>query len=134
MGINNCASCSYFHAGNGNCTAVGGFCTAVPAAKCPLLDEYLKTGLMPNDVLDLIGSHGMAILELVEAKKREKVRHGRWIRQQSGFGYSVWKCSICGRVLLPQTSPLLSDMEHLNDLYPYCHCGAKMDGGAEENG
>lgn len=89
---------------------------------------------MPNDVLDLIGSHGMAILELVEAKKREKVRHGRWIRQQSGFGYSVWKCSICGRVLLPQTSPLLSDMEHLNDLYPYCHCGAKMDGGAEENG
>lgn len=134
MGINNCASCTYFHAGNGNCTAVGGFCTAVPAAKCPLLAEYLKTGLMPNDVLDLIGAHGMAILELVEAKEREQVRHGRWIRQQSGFGYSVWKCSICGRVLLPQTSPLLSDMEHLNDLYPYCHCGAKMDGGAEENG
>lgn len=98
------------------------------------LAEYEDTGLMPNDVLDLIGAHGMAILELVEAKEREKVRHGRWIRQQSGFGYSVWKCSICGRVLLPQTSPLLSDMEHLNDLYPYCHCGAKMDGGAEENG
>lgn len=98
------------------------------------LAEYEDTGLMPNDVLDLIGAHGMAILELAEAKEREQVRHGRWIRQQSGFGYSVWKCSICGRVLLPQTSPLLSDMEHLNDLYPYCHCGAKMDGGAEENG
>lgn len=98
------------------------------------LAEYEDTGLMPNDVLDLIGAHGMAILELVEAKEREQVRHGRWICQQSGFGYSVWKCSICGRVLLPQTSPLLSDMEHLNDLYPYCHCGAKMDGGAEENG
>lgn len=95
------------------------------------LAEYEDTGLMPNDVLDLIGAHGMAILELVEAKEREKVRHGRWIRQQSGFGYSVWKCSICGRVLLPQTSPLLSNMEHLNDLYPYCHCGAKMDGGDE---
>lgn len=81
---NNCASCTYFHAGNGNCTAVGGFCTAVPAAKCPLLDEYLKTGLMPNDVLDLIGSHGMAILELVEAKKREKVRHDTtWERKRS---------------------------------------------------
>ena len=98
------------------------------------LAEYEDTGLMPNDVLDLIGAHGMAILELVEAKEREQVRHGRWICQQSGFGYSVWKCSICGRVLLPQTSPLLSDMEHLNDLYPYCHCGEKMDGGAEENG
>lgn len=62
-------------------------------------------------------------------KDWEPVRHGRWIRQQSGFGYFVWKCSICGRVLLPQTSPLLSNMEHLNDLYPYCHCGAKMAGG-----
>lgn len=109
--------------------AVGGFCTAVPAANCPLLGEYLKTGLMPNDVLDLIGSHGMAILELVEAKEREKVRHGRWIRLQSSFGYSVWECSVCGRTLLPETSPLLSNMEHLNDLYPYWHCGAKMDGG-----
>ena len=129
MGLNNCLMCQHFNADNGNCMAVGGFCTAVPAAKCPLLGEYLKTGLMPNDVLDLIGAHGMAILDLVEAKEREKVRHGRWIRQQSGFGYSVWKCSICGRVLLPQTSPLLSNMEHLNDRYPYCHCGVKMDGG-----
>lgn len=27
---------------------------------------------MPNDVLDLIGSHGMAILELAEAKRHKK--------------------------------------------------------------
>ena len=26
---------------NGNCTAVGGFCTAVPAAHCPLIPELL---------------------------------------------------------------------------------------------
>lgn len=96
------------------------------------LAEYEDTGLMPNDVLDLIGAHGMAILELVEAKEREQVRHGRWIRQQSGFGYSAWKCSVCGRTLLPGTSPLLSNMEHLNDRYPYCHCGAKMDKGSDK--
>ena len=38
----------------------------------------------------------------------------------------------CGRTLLPGTSPLLSNMEHLNDRYPYCHCGAKMDKGSDK--
>lgn len=31
----NCKRCEYMDADNGNCTAVGGFCTAVPAAHCP---------------------------------------------------------------------------------------------------
>lgn len=37
----NCLRCRFRHKDNGNCTAVGGFCTAVPAAHCPLLREYL---------------------------------------------------------------------------------------------
>ena len=37
----NCLKCNYMHKDNGNCTAVGGFCTAVPAAHCPLLKELL---------------------------------------------------------------------------------------------
>ena len=43
----NCLRCRFRHEDNGNCTAVGGFCTAVPAAHCPLLREYLDTGLEP---------------------------------------------------------------------------------------
>ena len=43
----NCLRCHFRHEDNGNCTAVGGFCTAVPAAHCPLLREYLDTGLEP---------------------------------------------------------------------------------------
>lgn len=35
----NCVGCPYIHPDNGNCTAVGGFCTAVPAAHCPLIPE-----------------------------------------------------------------------------------------------
>lgn len=42
--------CKYRHTDNGNCTAVGGFCTAVPAAHCPLLREYLDTGLTPEEI------------------------------------------------------------------------------------
>lgn len=48
LGMVNCMRCRFRHEENGNCTAVGGFCTAVPAAHCPLLREYLDTGLTPE--------------------------------------------------------------------------------------
>lgn len=46
----NCMRCRFRNEDNGNCTAFGGFCTAVPAAHCPLLHDYLDVGLMPNQV------------------------------------------------------------------------------------
>lgn len=49
----NCLRCRFRHEDNGNCTAVGGFCTAVQAAHCPLLREYLDTGLTPEEINDL---------------------------------------------------------------------------------
>ena len=48
MGTVNCLRCRFRHQDNGNCTAVGGFCTAVPAAHCPLLRQYLDTGMTPE--------------------------------------------------------------------------------------
>lgn len=44
----NCLRCEFCHKDNGNCTAVGGFCTAVVAAHCPMLQKYLDTGLTPE--------------------------------------------------------------------------------------
>ena len=46
----NCIRCNFPHEDNGNCTAVGGFCTAVAAAHCPLLRQYLDTGLTPEEI------------------------------------------------------------------------------------
>ena len=46
----NCLRCRFRHEDNGNCTAVGGFCTAVPAAHCPLLRQYLDTGMTPEEI------------------------------------------------------------------------------------
>lgn len=51
----NCLRCAYRHEDNGNCMAAGGFCTAVPAAYCPMLQKYLDTGLTPSDVHSLWG-------------------------------------------------------------------------------
>lgn len=50
----NCLRCRFRHEDNGNCTAVGGFCTAVQAAHCPLLREYLDTELTPEEVSSLV--------------------------------------------------------------------------------
>lgn len=44
----NCLRCDFHHKDNGNCTTVGGFCTAVAAAHCPMLRKYLDTGLAPE--------------------------------------------------------------------------------------
>jgi hypothetical protein len=49
----NCIRCDFRHKDNGNCTAVGGFCTAVTAAHCPMLQKYLDTGLGPDEVTAL---------------------------------------------------------------------------------
>lgn len=63
----NCIRCDFRHKDNGNCTAVGGFCTAVAAAHCPLLREYLDTGLPPESVEALkLSMMGKAISEITE--------------------------------------------------------------------
>lgn len=63
----NCLRCRFRHEDNGNCTAVGGFCTAVPAAHCPLLREYLDTGLTPESIEELkLSMMGKAISEITE--------------------------------------------------------------------
>ena len=49
----NCLRCHFRYEDNGNCTAVGGSCTAVAAAHCPMLREYLDTGRTPEEVTAL---------------------------------------------------------------------------------
>lgn len=53
MGTVNCLRCNFRHADNGNCTAVGGFCTAVTAAHCPLLQRFLDIGLTPDEIVKM---------------------------------------------------------------------------------
>ena len=50
------------------------------------------------------------------------VRHGKWLPIVSYN--NTYKCSECGRLLVNITDGLNMVAKH----YPYCHCGAKMDG------
>lgn len=131
MGNVNCLRCRFRHEDNGNCTEVGGFCTAVPAAHCPLLRQYLDTGMTPEAFQsfvvffqDLIGNQKASealdrFRQLVKADKDGRpVVHGRWISFLDGdhiMPERYYRCSRCGRVESRRQ--------------PYCHCGAKMDGG-----
>ena len=88
----NCLKCHHRHPQNGNCTAVGGFCTSVPAAYCPLITElfaraeaaeqkaenaeiklaaYEQTGLEPEAVLSAtdMAKVACALHELNKYKK-----------------------------------------------------------------
>jgi len=54
------------------------------------------------------------------------VVHGRWLPIVSYN--NTYKCSECGRLLVDITDGLKMVAKH----YPYCHCGAKIDGKREE--
>jgi len=57
----------------------------------------------------------------------EEVKHARWIMDgqmkiKSGYRFT-YHCSLCFRLVRRDL-----DDAPINDIYPYCHCGAKMDG------
>ena len=68
----NCLRCRFRHEDNGNCTAVGGFCTAVAAAHCPLLQEYLDTRLTPEQCENAKGIIESAFSD--DTSKVERIR------------------------------------------------------------
>ena len=56
----------------------------------------------------------------IEALENQKIGH--WIRQKGVYGLAdTCECSVCGRTIYAGNENDLKD-------YPYCHCGAKMEG------
>ena len=68
----NCLQCKFRHPDNGNCMEVGGFCTAVQAAHCPLLRQYLGTGLTPEQAANAKTIIESAFAE--DTSKAERIR------------------------------------------------------------
>lgn len=83
----NCLRCNHRHPDNGNCTAVGGFCTAVVAAHCPLLRSYLDTGLTPEQT-----ANAKVIIESAFQRDTSKAER---IRKLLRVGECVVHCKDC---------------------------------------
>lgn len=124
----NCLRCNFRHEDNGNCTAVGGFCTAVPASSCPLLRQYLGTELTPDDISKM-------------KKDESRFAVGRWIyKRRHRGGIRIYegkdemgethRISVDGRYTINDS--YCSECGKLNESiwFNYCpNCGAKMVGG-----
>lgn len=110
----NCIGCHHMHPDNGNCTAVGGFCTAVPAAHCPLIPELqaeneklraeLEQVKRERDVaqVTLAETSGLAggVVQTLFGVPLERMRElaraeleGRIVLRSAGAGK---KCGSCG--------------------------------------
>lgn len=84
-----------------------------------------------NEICDMANSlqimykskQGQAVRMGIEALKNQKTGH--WEFQYNTPIGSFHKCSECGRNLFK------FDEESLYENYPYCHCGAKMEGNFE---
>ena len=50
-----------------------------------------------------------------------EVVHGRWEQVQRWATKAKYRCSVCGREIMSAVNVNI-------EKYPYCHCGAKMDG------
>lgn len=68
----NCMQYDCRNKDNGNCTAVGGFCTAVPAARCPMLRAYLNTGCTPEECANAVNIIRIAFSD--DTSKAERIR------------------------------------------------------------
>ena len=57
-----------------------------------------------------------------------EVRHGEWIPILAINGHTYYDCSVCGR----QVDTIRK--QNPTKIFPYCHCGAKMDGKGDRDG
>ena len=79
----NCIKCHYIHPDNGNCTAVGGFYTAVPAAYCPLIPELLSRAEAAEDRAEAAEKKAADACQLREELDRVKAERNAAVEQLS---------------------------------------------------
>lgn len=71
---------------------------------------------------------GFAIANKIYDAGYRKQSEGEWIYKFTLDGDKFYECSVCGR---QEVVNCLCKERNLAEDRPYCHCGAKMKGGAE---
>ena len=63
-------------------------------------------------------------VRMLKAADVAPVVHGQWEQIKEWATKAKYRCSVCGR-------EIMSAVKVNIEKYPYCHCGAKMDGGTD---
>lgn len=99
------------------------------------MSEYINRGTAFDAITDLAGKastrsayeavwKSARALKKIPAADVAPVVHGRWEQVKEWATKAKYRCSVCGR-------EIMSAVKVNIEKYPYCHCGAKMDGGAD---
>ena len=92
---------------------------------CDDMDVRFIRARTVRETIETVKNH----INAMPAADVAPVVHGCWELIRGGEFTSAFKCSVCGRRVCVSCD---SEKTHfyLKDRYPYCNCGAKMDGGA----
>ena len=92
----------------------------------PIDADYVKSKLNKSALGGHLHYYVCGVIDDAPTIDAESVKHGRWISK--GF----WiECSNCKKTLVRDNIEITAVFE--NGLPTYCpHCGAKMDGGADD--
>lgn len=95
--------------------------------------EYIDRKAFIEAVKDIPmwGSVAVMFADSIPAADVAPVAHGRWKLLHKGGWNSVFACSVCGRREVIVESEAYNSALKMPKKYPYCHCGARMDGEAE---
>lgn len=99
------------------------------------MSEYINRETAFDAVTDLAGKastrsayeavwKSARALKKIPAADVAPVVHGRWEQVKEWATKAKYRCSVCGR-------EIMSAVKVNIEKYPYCHCGAKMDGGGD---
>lgn len=99
------------------------------------MSEYINRGTAFDAVTDLAGKastrsayeavwKSARALKKIPAADVAPVVHGRWEQVKEWATKAKYRCSVCGR-------EIMSAVKVNIEKYPYCHRGAKMDGGGD---
>lgn len=69
-----------------------------------------------------------AFIEQYPAADVAPVVHGRWVLRSVSDVTSTFMCSECGREFEVANAYFGTPTNHPDKNYPYCNCGARMDG------
>lgn len=102
-----------------------------------------RANLMPN--VDIDGTitvenaerHFLNLIDKTPTADVEEVRHGEWVLMgtemfMDGSYASKLCCSLCSREVGVCHEHDSDKYSYAKVMYPYCHCGAKMDGTQKE--
>ena len=94
-----------------------------PTADVVSMEAYKQVRWERDLAVEQLASYGVGF---AEEKELAEVKHGEWIKTiemfydgdfHSEYPRTCYRCSVCKIIE--------------TEKYPYCHCGAKMDGGVE---